>query len=188
MMLINEKEKVKNIYMRSCFIPDLLTCIGLLLELTPLSDESQVIFYISRILLLTLISRTNNIFEKIENKLSISKERESAILILKLLLKVFISLHFLALILIVMSKLEHIEGVKTTWIEKSGFEQVKNYELYIYAWYWSCTIISTVGFGDITPASKLYINQIPSNQHSSRSYNYLAALPLDTWSATLDPC
>ena len=56
--------------------------------------------------------------------------------------------------MIIISKLEHIDGVKVTWVEKSGFENVKNYELYIYAWYWICTIVSTVGFGDISPASK----------------------------------
>ena len=66
-----------------------------------------------------------------------------------------ISLHALTLILIFMAEMEQLDGVQTTWVSKSGLGNVPNYELYLYGWYWSCTIISTVGFGDITPGSKI---------------------------------
>ena len=38
MMLISQKEKIKELYIRNNFIPDLLTCFGLLLALTPFSE------------------------------------------------------------------------------------------------------------------------------------------------------
>lgn len=70
------------------------------------------------------------------------------------MLRVFIFLHINSLLLNAFAKLEKEIGVQTTWIEYNGFDGLKNYEVYIFGWYWCCTIMSTVGFGDINPTSK----------------------------------
>ena len=42
------------------------------------------------------------------------------------------------------------EDVTTTWIYKNGFQDLDNFDLYIRAYYFIVTTITTVGFGDIT--------------------------------------
>ena len=39
MILVSEKEEIQSLYLKNSFILDLFTCIGLLLELTPLNDH-----------------------------------------------------------------------------------------------------------------------------------------------------
>ena len=73
--------------------------------------------------------------------------------ILKLFTKMVYALHLASLLLITLSKVQVYLHDETTWVQKGGFVGVPNHQLYIHAWYWSCTIISTVGFGDILPAS-----------------------------------
>ena len=39
------------------------------------------------------------------------------------------------------------------WIIQKGLESAEWYEKYIWSYYWSTTIMLTIGFGDITPKS-----------------------------------
>lgn len=65
----------------------------------------------------------------------------------------------MSLFLSLFAHVEKSSGIKVTWIEHNGFAGSENYKIYVYAWYWSCTIVSTVGFGDITPArGSIFLN------------------------------
>lgn len=53
-----------------------------------------------------------------------------------------------------MQKHEKNTGITVTWVEKSEISYSSDFDLYIYGWYWGSTMLTTVGFGDITPGNK----------------------------------
>ena len=153
MGLIKIKTKIRESYLEGQFVYDVLAMVGLVLILTPLDEMFQEVYYCARILLLCLLKQNENNFEIIINRINMNREMESAVYIVKLGMKVLKFLHVLSLVLIAFSFMEKGLGVEKTWVESNGFGGARNYELYIYAWYWGCTIMSTVGFGDINPTS-----------------------------------
>ncbi len=44
-------------------------------------------------------------------------------------------------------------NVNQNWLTKFNIDSLPWSEKYLYAYYWATTIITTVGFGDITPAN-----------------------------------
>ena len=105
--------------------------------------------------MLFVFVRIKDVFDRIIKKVAISRESEATMYIVSLLSKILAILHIITLLLAFMSNAQKFFGVQYTWIEGNSLTQVatKNYEIYIYGMYWSCTIMSTVGFGDITPIS-----------------------------------
>ena len=78
---------------------------------------------------------------------------------LKLLFKIFQFLHCLSIILNLLGSVESYMGVQHTWLtNNTDFIGCSDIEKYVLGWYWGATILSTVGFGDIVPASKLCFN------------------------------
>ena len=75
----------------------------------------------------------------------------------KLLFKIFVLLHLLSIILNILANVEQSLGQKVTWLNNNSIGATNNIERYIAGWYWGATILSSVGFGDINPASKLSI-------------------------------
>lgn len=51
-------------------------------------------------------------------------------------------------------------NITPTWVEDNGITFDSDFEKYIVGWYWGATILSTVGFGDITPKSKIFVIKI----------------------------
>ena len=153
LVLISDKRKLKETYKEELLIWDILAIIGYIIKITPLDHLFVEAYYICRILLLVLMVQTSDTLRKIEGKITVRRESESALKIVKLILTVLKFLHVLSLVLIAFSFMEKGLGVEKTWVESNGFGGARNYELYIYAWYWGCTIMSTVGFGDINPTS-----------------------------------
>ena len=68
--------------------------------------------------------------------------------------QIFIFLHFLSVVLNLMVRVEHSKGRFDTWLDNSGMDHDSNFDQYIIGWYWGASILSTVGFGEIVPASK----------------------------------
>ncbi len=74
--------------------------------------------------------------------------------------KICLILHTLTLIFTVFSKAEKTFNINYTWLESNNLQITSDLQQYIVGWYWGATILSTVGFGDITPASKTILIQI----------------------------
>jgi hypothetical protein len=89
----------------------------------------------------------------VENLLCVSNQAEISIAIFKLLFKVVLFLHFLSIALNLLAEVES-SYVSETWLTDNNLSYSSNFEKYIIGWYWGATILSTVGFGDITPKSK----------------------------------
>ena len=85
------------------------------------------------------------------------------IAMVKLLFRIFILLHFLSLLLNVLANVETSLGQTKTWLSDNSFQVESNLERYVVGWYWGATILSSVGFGDITPSSILLFIQTISN-------------------------
>ena len=43
-----------------------------------------------------------------------------------------------------------------TWVQTPALDITSDIQQYIAGWYWASTILSTVGFGDITPVSNIF--------------------------------
>jgi hypothetical protein len=58
-------------------------------------------------------------------------------------------LHFVSILLNLIAIIEMNHGYHTTWLtsESNNLQYDGNFEKYIIGWYWSATILSTVGFG-----------------------------------------
>ena len=97
----------------------------------------------------------------------------------KLLFKIFILLHFLSLLLNVLADVEISLGETKTWLNDNSFKAESNLERYVVGWYWGATILSSVGFGDITPSSILFFIQIISNGSLFQLSRYSVALVSD---------
>jgi hypothetical protein len=74
---------------------------------------------------------------------------------LKLLFKLFVFLHGISVFLIWLVTVENYYGIQTTWLSNPNLSYGSNLEKYVLAWYWGCTILSSVGFGEITPYNNL---------------------------------
>ena len=75
------------------------------------------------------------------------------IAILKLFFKVVLFLHVLSIAFNFLASVEEKFGVEHIWILDNNLEAETSFDKYIIAWYWAATILSTVGFGEITPKS-----------------------------------
>lgn len=62
-------------------------------------------------------------------------------------------LHFLSMFLNLMADVEIRLGQYDTWVSHHSHSLSGDYDRYIVGWYWGATILSTVGFGDISPNS-----------------------------------
>jgi hypothetical protein len=71
-----------------------------------------------------------------------------------LFFKILLLLHTLSLVFTSLSKIEKSQGIEMTWVEGNNLNIGSEIEQYIVGWYWGATVLSTVGFGDITPVSK----------------------------------
>ena len=85
--------------------------------------------------------------KKIEDSYAVSTAIESSIGIAKLVLKILVLLHFLSLFLNAIGQIEQSNGVSQSWIEENNLIGSSPFEMYIHGYYWSSTIMSTVGFG-----------------------------------------
>lgn len=92
------------------------------------------------------------------------KKVDSYTVILKLfyiLLRVLFLVHCFACVLLALG---FHSDVETTWISKYGGNLPENgwFEKYVYALYWGVTVMTTVGFGDLTPANVYEVSFIAS--------------------------
>lgn len=80
-------------------------------------------------------------------------ETESQMSIVKLILKILTFVHLLSLTLNLLSQVQIHNGIDETWLKRYGMADSSDFERYLCGWYWGATILTTVGFGDIAPAS-----------------------------------
>lgn len=71
-----------------------------------------------------------------------------------LVCKLLFFIHSLSLLFNGVRRLEKAHGINITWVEHSELPYTSESDLYLYGWYWGSTILTTVGFGDITPGNK----------------------------------
>lgn len=82
--------------------------------------------------------------------------------------KIGIFIHFLSIALNLLAIIEIHLHISPTWVEDNGISFDSDFEKYIVGWYWGATILSTVGFGDITPKSKSIVIKIITKDSSFR--------------------
>lgn len=85
----------------------------------------------------------------------------------KLLFKIGLFLHFLALGLNLLAQIESSQHLGQTWLTGNDIVYSSSLDTYIIAWYWGATILSTVGFGEITPKSISILIQTTTKGFSS---------------------
>jgi hypothetical protein len=114
------------------------------------------------------VERIKESARKIEDAFSLSTNTETFVAMLKLLSQIFLLLHFVSIALNLMAAIEVYYGQHNTWLSQRFFDTDTHLEKYIAGFYWSATILSSVGFGDITPASTIISIKITSKDFSSQ--------------------
>lgn len=115
--------------------------------------NAEWILITTRLISLISYSEVGAVCSKIEDLLSVSIQAEMTIAILKLFFKVVLFLHVLSIAFNFLASVEEKFGVEHIWILDNNLEAETSFDKYIIAWYWAATILSTVGFGEITPKS-----------------------------------
>lgn len=82
---------------------------------------------------------------------------ESLVMVGTILVQVMVFLHCASLFLNLIRNVEMASGEHNTWVEANNLTARNGLELYLLGWYWASTILSTVGFGDISPSSNFYL-------------------------------
>ena len=104
---------------------------------------------------LLALLEAKNIQKTISNSMPLlDTSNESLVMVGTLLMQVMVFLHCASLFLNMMRNLEIASGESITWVEANDLTARNALELYLLGWYWASTILSTVGFGDISPSSK----------------------------------
>ena len=155
MELINDRNDILNIYLSEKLVKDAIFLIALLIQISPLDDmhNAEWILITTRLISLISYSEVGAVCSKIEDLLSVSIQAEMTIAILKLFFKVVLFLHVLSIAFNFLASVEEKFGVEHIWILDNNLEAETSFDKYIIAWYWAATILSTVGFGEITPKS-----------------------------------
>ena len=122
MALVTDKLKIRNSYKNNILFYDIMVLLGFIIKITPLDENFELAFFVSRALLLFLVVHIYDVWSKIEEKLSLSRESESVLIIFKLIMKILIFLHFNSLLLNSFAKFERYVGIKNTWVEHNGFQ------------------------------------------------------------------
>ena len=107
---------------------------------------------ITHYLRLIIIFKLEYIWEKLqrlENLVIDNFYKEQYWGLIKVFLLNFCFAHFLAVILVAMSKIDPDHN----WIVAKGWNYAPWYEVYSWAYYWGTTIMLTVGFGDISASN-----------------------------------
>ena len=113
-----------------------------------------MVYYVSRILGLLAIMELNQLKKTIGQSMPLfDTASESLLMVVRLLLQVMVFLHCASLLLNLLRKVERASGSTQTWVEANNLPADSELELYLLGWYWASTILSTVGFGDISPSS-----------------------------------
>lgn len=166
--LITDRRAIMDIYFRTKLAKDTLVVALMALQISGV-DSAGAVFVLVRVGSLASYLELSEACEKVENQLSISNQAESIISICKLLFKICLFLHFLSIALNLLASLQNARGITHNWLSNTDLEYESNLEKYVIGWYWGATILSTVGFGEITPVSTPAAIQTTSSVSSSRS-------------------
>ena len=107
---------------------------------------------------LLLVQRLKESAGGIEETIALATNAETMMAMLKLLFKILVLIHILSLVLNLMAEAESYWGQPITWLSANNFDVGSQFERYVAGWYWGATILSSVGFGDITPSSIPWFN------------------------------
>jgi hypothetical protein len=154
---------------------DIVAISMMVLQLTDFEEVGLLLFIGCRIISLVSYLELSETAEKVSNLLSSSNQVESAITILKMVFNVIVFLHFLSIALNLMVIVENYNGNQETWISAINQSHSSSFNKYIVGWYWGATILSTVGFGEITPVSTTGFIQTISSGFSFRLCRLSAA-------------
>jgi hypothetical protein len=189
--IITDRRSVWQIYLHEHCLKDFIAIVLIVLQSVEVAErlDTYALFLLLRIGSTYLtFDRMLELVSKLENRLAVSTNAETMIAMIKLLFKIFMFLHFLSIFLNLMAELEVEFGQYDTWISQHSHSLNGDYDRYIVGWYWGATILSTVGFGDISPNSTSSPMQIISKDSSSPLSKCFAAWPSAILSMSSVPC
>lgn len=131
--------------MRSQFTIDILCLVVVFICLSVSSNDANYLLAVYFLKIPECVQRV----VKIETKLFQSFYWEQYWGLLKLLFTNFLYAHFIAILILMMSWLDDDQS----WMSVKLILNAPWYEQYAWAYYWSTTIMLTVGFGDIAAAN-----------------------------------
>ena len=138
-------------YFKNNFFYDFISLLSLtILEIV---HRSYPLLYLFKLLAILKLGTVFRVIKKLEVTFVSTPESESYIGIIKLILKILSFVHLLSLTLNMIHQVEIQQGILETWLHRYGMAGSSAFSMYLCGWYWGATILTTVGFGDIVPAS-----------------------------------
>ena len=161
-LLVKDRKKILMNYLKTDFFIDILTISPLILHAVFSAKSIDLSFYdeywslqIFQLFFFLRYKQFTLISKKLGELIFIDKTIQSAVSLMKLVLRIMILSHIFACIWYMIGNSQIYP--QENWISYSSLQDSPWWKQYLHSYYFVCVTMNTVGFGDVTPQNPLEI-------------------------------